>query len=383
MSVLSQRISKTDAGHSMNDVPYAVAVKDSIDVAGYSTIAGSRALADSKPAEQDATVVKALLDAGCELVGKTHMHELAFGMTGVNEWAGTPLNHRFPDLIPGGSSSGSAVAVANSMADFSLGTDTGGSIRVPAACCGVYGFKPSFGRVDRQGIMPKETTLDCVGPFADSAELLIEAMRIIDPTFKAVNLSGLQSLKFGVVDVNADAAIWTCVNDYLTAAQINSVSVPLGGIEQAFNAGMSLICRETWQACGYLLDSGKLGADVAKRLAAACEVTDQEIEQAEKIRTSFTQEVDRLLEEVDLLVLPTLPSFPLELSEAKMGKTDLNISALVRPFNLSGHPALSIPLLATGHRPAGLQLVGRKGSDELLCEVARLFSVTVPKNKQK
>lgn len=381
MCVLSQQFSDTGDCHSVNGGSFAVAVKDSIDVSGYPTVAGSRALADAEPAASNATVVQALLDAGCKLSGKANMHELAFGMTGVNEWAGTPINHRFPDFIPGGSSSGSAVAVANSMADFSLGTDTGGSIRVPAACCGVYGFKPTFDRVSRQGVMPAETTLDCVGPLADSAELLIEAMNIIDPSFAPLSLDSLNQLTFGVLDVEADPAIWSALNTMLNDADVKTRPVSLAGMRDAFDAGMSLISRETWQACGYLINSGKLGADVERRLNAAASVTDLEIEQAEKVRASFSQEVDLLLQQVDLLVLPTLPSFPLKLSEAKAGKTDLTISALVRPFNLSGHPALSIPLLAKGHRPAGLQLVGRKGNDELICEVARLLSVVLPKFK--
>lgn len=381
MCVLSQQFSDTGDCHSVNGGSFAVAVKDSIDVSGYPTVAGSRALADAEPAASNATVVQALLDAGCKLSGKANMHELAFGMTGVNEWAGTPINHRFPDFIPGGSSSGSAVAVANSMADFSLGTDTGGSIRVPAACCGVYGFKPTFERVSRQGVMPAETTLDCVGPLADSAELLIAAMNIIDPSFTPLSLDSLNQLTFGVLDVDADPAIWSALNTMLNDADVKTRPVSLAGMRGAFDAGMSLISRETWQACGYLINSGKLGADVERRLNAAASVTDLEIEQAEKVRASFSQEVDLLLQQVDLLVLPTLPSFPLKLSEAKAGKTDLTISALVRPFNLSGHPALSIPLLAKGHRPAGLQLVGRKGNDELICEVARLLSVVLPKFK--
>ena len=381
MCVLSQQFSDTGDCHSVNGGSFAVAVKDSIDVSGYPTVAGSRALADAEPAASNATVVQALLDAGCKLSGKANMHELAFGMTGVNEWAGTPINHRFPDFIPGGSSSGSAVAVANSMADFSLGTDTGGSIRVPAACCGVYGFKPTFDRVSRQGVMPAETTLDCVGPLADSAELLIEAMNIIDPSFAPLSLDSLNQLTFGVLDVEADPAIWSALNTMLNDADVKTRPVSLAGMRDAFDAGMSLISRETWQACGYLINSGKLGADVERRLNAAASVTDLEIEQAEKVRASFSQEVDLLLQQVDLLVLPTLPSFPLKLSEAKAGKTDLTISELVRPFNLSGHPALSIPLLAKGHRPAGLQLVGRKGNDELICEVARLLSVVLPKFK--
>ncbi|WP_297310741.1 amidase [Neptuniibacter sp.] len=381
MCVLVQQFSDTGDCHAVNGGHYAVAVKDSIDVAGSPTVAGSPALADAAPAETNAAVVQALLDANCKLAGKTTMHELAFGMTGLNEWAGTPVNHRFPDFIPGGSSSGSAVAVANSLADFSLGTDTGGSIRVPATCCGVFGFKPTFGRVSREGVQPEQTTLDCVGPFADSAEVLIEAMRIIDSSFKPVQLNDLSGVNFGLVNVKADSVIWAAVYSALHKADVDPEHLSLPGMDAAFRAGMSLISRETWQAFGDLVATGKLGADVESRLKAASQVADTDITEAELVRSSFTREVDQLLEQVDLLVMPTLPTFPMLLSDAKAGKTDLNISALVRPFNLSGHPALSIPLLAKGGRPAGLQLIGRKGEDELVCEVARLIGAVIPKVK--
>src|SRR4029077_2049990 len=116
-----------------------VAVKDSIDIAGFPTRMGSACLAAAPVAEEHAAVVQSLLAAGCRIVGKTNLHELAYGVTGINRWAGTPLNPRAPGRVPGGSSSGSAVAVAAGLADFALGNDTGGSIRIPAACCGVYG----------------------------------------------------------------------------------------------------------------------------------------------------------------------------------------------------------------------------------------------------
>jgi hypothetical protein len=135
-----------------------VAVKDSLDIAGYPTRGGSAALADAPPAARHADVVQAVLDAGCRIIGKANMHELAYGVTGVNRWTGTPANPLHPGHIPGGSSSGSAAAVAAGLCDFALGTDTGGSIRTPAACCGVFGLKPTFGRVSRQGAWPAPLT---------------------------------------------------------------------------------------------------------------------------------------------------------------------------------------------------------------------------------
>jgi amidase len=161
-----------------------VAVKDSIDIAGFPTRMGSACLAGARPARQHAAVVQALLAAGCRIVGKTNMHELAYGVTGINRCYGTPLNPRAPDRVPGGSSSGSAVAVAAGLVDFALGNDTGGSIRIPAACCGVYGLKPSFGRVNRSGVHPVRSTLDCVGPLARDVTMIERAMTMLDPSFR-------------------------------------------------------------------------------------------------------------------------------------------------------------------------------------------------------
>lgn len=158
-------------------------VKDTIDIAGFATRAGSQALENAAAAQEHAQVVEALLAGNCRILGKTSLHELAFGTTGINHWSGTADNPLYPGLIPGGSSSGSAAAVAAGLVDFALGTDTGGSVRVPAACCGVFGLKPTFGRISRAGVMPGVSSLDCVGPFAASMELLIAAMQVIDPGF--------------------------------------------------------------------------------------------------------------------------------------------------------------------------------------------------------
>ena len=374
MFIFSQSFSKGSDG-------LLVAVKDTIDVAGLPTLAGCAALEGKLPANNNADVVDAILKAGCRLIGKTNLHELAYGMTGLNNWSGTPLNPRYPDLIPGGSSSGSAAAVAAGLADFSLGTDTGGSIRVPAACCGVYGIKPTFGRVSRTGVMPAKTTLDCVGVFADSASMLMQGMAVIDPTFKPE--SELTSPRLGLVSVNADPLISSVITQLLDSTDIPVEGVLLPSFSDAFVAGMALINAETWAACGHLLETGKVGDDVAQRLQNAAATTKEQLNSAEWLREQFTQEVDEALKRVTALVLPSLPSFPMSLAEAKEGKTDLSISALVRPFNLSGHPALTIPLETTDKRPVGLQLVGRKGEDEVLCQLACLLSefISNPRNK--
>jgi len=348
-----------------------VAVKDTIDVAGVPTRAGSRAFADAPPAECNAAVVDALLAAGCRIVGKTNLHEFAYGVTGINDYTGTPLNSRFPDRVPGGSSSGSAAAVAAGLVAFALGTDTGGSIRVPAACCGVVGLKPTFGRVSRAGVMPAISSLDCVGPFARDVATIEKAMSILDPHF-ATTTRGSDPM-VGVPMLEMDNAVRAAFDAALRAAPIRHVPVTLAGMLDAFAAGIAIIGAETWAALGSYATSEAIGEDVRARLLAAQQITPDDIAGAERIRANFTAEVDALLERVDALVLPTMPEPTLGLDAGRDARAALRVTQFVRPFNLSGHPAISVPLPARDGYSVGLQLVGRRGADADLCALAHAF----------
>lgn len=345
-----------------------VAIKDTIDVAGTATRASSQALEDAPLAVRHAEVVSHLLAAGARLTAKVGLHELAFGTTGINRHTGTAANPRFPGRIPGGSSSGSAAAVAAGLVDFSLGTDTGGSVRVPACCCGVFGLKPTFGRVSRQGVMPASSSLDCVGPFAASLPMLVRAMAMIDPTFVPAQVPA--KARIGVLRVTAEVGIHKAVQGALSASGLPLGNVELKHFGAAYEAGMVVINRETFQACGHLLETGKVGSDIAGRLAAAGQTHDAALAEAEAVRQRFTEEVDQALARYDVLALPTMPDFPLRLEEASDTRAVLGMTSLVRPFNLSGHPALSIPLGSEAGLPVGLQLVGAKGVDEKLLAVA-------------
>lgn len=346
-----------------------VAIKDTIDIAGYPTRAGSRVFADAPPAVAHADVVQMLLDGGCRIVGKANMHELAFGVTGLNGWTGTAVNPRHPDLVPGGSSSGSAAAAAANLVDFALGTDTGGSIRVPAACCGVYGLKPSFGRVSRRGVAPAETSLDCVGPFARDLGTIERAMTMIDPSYRREETPDRPLL--GIVDVRADPVVSASVGKAVEDAALPTVRITLPNLTAAFDAGLAVIGAETWTAFGRFAESPLLGEDVRGRLLAARNISEDQLREAERVRALFAAEVDRALESMDALVLPTMPDFPPTLAAAADARAAIGITTFVRPFNLSGHPALSIPLTAPSGLPVGLQLVGRRGGDAALCAVAR------------
>jgi amidase len=346
-----------------------VGVKDSIDVAGFPTRGASRALADALPALEHADVVDSLLRAGCRIVGKTNMHELAYGVTGINEWTGTPVNPRYPRRIPGGSSSGSAAAVAGGVVDIGIGTDTGGSIRVPAACCGVYGLKPTFGRISRRGVLPMHSSLDCVGPMARTPTVLERAMSYLDPTFTVQ--SAPTNARLGVLQVDAELAVQVALQDALVASGLSLRPVALPDFRRAFDAALAIIGAETWAAFGELTQREGLGTDVRHRLLAASRITRSDLVAAETLREQFRSQVDAALQEVDALAVPTLPQLPPTLEDAADSRAMLNITSLVRPFNLSGHPAITIPLVAGNGLSVGLQLVGRMGEDAFVCALGR------------
>ncbi|ODU70612.1 MAG: glutamyl-tRNA amidotransferase [Novosphingobium sp. SCN 66-18] len=360
-----------------------VAVKDSLDIAGYPTRGGSAALADAPPAARHADVVQAVLDAGCRIIGKANMHELAYGVTGVNGWTGTPANPLYPGHVPGGSSSGSAAAVAAGLCDFALGTDTGGSIRTPAACCGVFGLKPTFGRVSRRGAHPAVSSLDCVGPFALSMAMLEQAMAIIDPTFQAVETPS--AIRLGRVACTADPAVAHAFDAALAGSAAHLKERTLPGMDDAFAANIAIIGAETWAAFGSLVASPDMGDDVRQRLLNASKVNADDLARAEQVRARFRGEVDAALEGVDALVLPTMPVFVPTLEEAADAAAMLKLTALVRQFNLSGHPALSIPVATPTGLPIGIQLVGRIGGDAALCAAARALapSLDIPTYLQR
>ncbi|ANF83379.1 glutamyl-tRNA amidotransferase (plasmid) [Acinetobacter sp. NCu2D-2] len=350
-----------------------VVIKDSIDIEGLQTTLGSCSLLDVAPATENAEVITHLLQHDCQIVGKAVMHELAYGITGINQHFGTPTNPKYPELIPGGSSSGSATAVAENIADFSLGTDTGGSVRMPAACCGVFGLKPSFGRVSRIGVHPRDTSLDCVGPFANSVEKIELAMQCIDPSFTPVSTPD-HGPRLAMLNVDAEAVVISTLEAILQDAEIQYEVVDAPSLKDAFDAGMHVINYETWQAFGHLTETGKIADDVQQRLLKASQTTSDQVEKANLVREKFRKEIDDLLNQFDAICLPTLPQIPPKVVDAANTVAFLNLTALVRPFNLSGHPAITIPYETAQGLPVGLQLVTKHNADEQLCAIAKYIS---------
>lgn len=356
-----------------------VSIKDCIDMQGVVTSMGSRAFSYAAPAVEDARIVEKLMSSGCSIIGKTNMHELAFGMTGVNAYAGTPTNPIFPNYIPGGSSSGAAASVASQSVDFAVGTDTGGSVRLPAACCGVYGLKTTYGRLSRDGIWPTQSSLDCVGIFAHQAEMLGKAMTILDDGFDESGLP--DELLLANIDVQATPQITQAISQFVNRLGCKSIQVSLPCLDDAFHAGMTIISIEAWGAWGHLTGQSILGEDVEDRLLQAANITSDEVNDALEVKQLFTEQVNEMFNRCDLLVLPTLPNFPLTLDEALMGKQDLSASRFVRPFNLSGHPALSIPIKCE-YGPVALQVVAPMGKDELLCQFATAVQSKLQLNEE-
>lgn len=347
----------------------SIAVKECLDVAGRVTGSGSRALALAPAAKQDSAVVARLRHTGWAIVARTNMHELAYGVTGLNAWTGTPINPFYPRLVPGGSSSGSAAAVAAGLVSCAIGTDTGGSIRVPAACCGVVGFKPSFGRVSRAGALPAESTLDCIGPIASDVATVDRVMADLAADWQH-GVESPESPRLGWFAPPAETAILKVVRHAAEAA-FALVDVELADFEVASDAGLAIIGRETWAAFGHLTKSGMLGRDVHERLLAAQEISDESLEEAEVVRGRFTSEVDRLLDQFDALALPVMGHPVPSLLDAAKDVSPRQMTLATRPFNLSGHPAIALPVGEVDGRPVALQLVGRRGEDEKLCALAR------------
>ncbi|MCE6008461.1 amidase [Acinetobacter soli] len=349
---------------------HTVAIKDTIHIQGFQTCAGSAALSNTQEEQHHADIIEYLVKNNCSVVGKTNLHELAFGITGINHFTGTSINPKYPTLIPGGSSSGSAAAVAAGLVDFSIGTDTGGSIRMPATCCGVFGLKPTYGRVSRNGVLPEYSSLDCVGPFAATIDLLTHAMTCIDPSFVAADVPKA-SPKFALLDVQADELIWNSIHSYLKVCGLENLpKLSVAHFDEAYDAGMQIINYENYQAFHHLIDTDLLGIDVASRLKNAAKTSSTDVMQANQIREQFRRALDVILEQYDAVLLPTLPQLPPKLEDAENTAAFLNLTALVRPFNLSGHPAVSIPLETTAGQPVGLQMVTRHFNDPHLCAYA-------------
>ena len=355
-----------------------VAVKDLIDVAGLPTTAGSRAIAErATPAAADAPCLAGLRAAiasgqAC-LAGKTNLHELAYGISGINAYFGTPVNPLDPLRVPGGSSSGSAVAVASGEADVAYGSDTGGSIRIPAACCGVAGLKTTWRRIPLTGVWPLAPSMDTIGPMARDVAGLIAGMKLLEPGFSAGEPA---PRVVGRVVIGADPIIDHAVDAALAATGWDVVQVSLEGLDRATVAAMTVLDAEAWASDGGYADAApdKIGRDVLARLREASTITPAAVGAARQDAMRWRATLASLWERVDLLALPTLLGFPPTLDKSR---EMVRIRGLTSPVNLAGVPALALPVPTGGPLPASVQLIGPAGGEESLLAAGAIFEQAV------
>jgi amidase len=357
--------------------PIRLAVKDLIDMAGLPTTAGSRAVAESAgPAAADAPCMAGARAAGVTIVGKVNLHELAFGAAGVNEYFGTPVNPLDPDRVPGGSSSGSGVAVADGDADIAYGSDTGGSIRVPAAFCGITGLKTTHGRVSLQGVWPLAPSLDTIGPMARDVAGVAAGMALLEPGFALDAAPAVRVGRIRPAGCDVDPVIDEAVDAALLRSGLEIVSIDLPGWQQARDAAGTIIDTEAAESNRALLDDPAkrelLSANVRKRLEEGETVTPAEIAAARAFHPRWRAEMSAAMTDVDVLVLPTVCFFPPPLTNP----FGVPYTALTNPVNLSGFPAVALPVPSTNRLPASLQLIGPADSEAMLLATAAIFEAT-------
>ena len=382
-----------------------ISLKDNIYTEGIRTTAGSKILKDFTP-QHDAKVVIQLKEAGAVILGKTNMHEFAYGVTSNNPHYGPVRNPWDLEHISGGSSGGSAAAVAAGLCYGSIGTDTGGSIRIPAALCGTVGVKPSIGRVERGGVVPLSLSLDCVGPLARTTQ---DAAILLDPVFlrrkeephvrsfkKASTRSprftvGLpREFFFDVVSGNVRKVFEAALHSLgKQDVAIKELSIPL--LNATEDAGNQIAWAEAThyhqQSGWFPARSAEYGEDVRMRLEMGTRVAATIYLEAQEMQKKFIQQFDLAITEagVDALVVPTAPiTAPLIGEETTpIGKKNHPIRALLlrltRPANLAGLPAISMPCGFTPEDfPVGLQLIGAVRDEHVLLRIARIFERARP-----
>jgi amidase len=279
-----------------------VAVKDCIDVAGTPTTVGCRAIAkDAVPAAADAPVVESARRQGARIVGKTNLVELCRHADGVNTWTGTPTNPLDPTRIPGGSSSGSAVAVARGEADVGYGTDTGGSVRVPAACCGIVGLKTSAGRISTHGVFEFSRTLDTVGVLSRDVGGAALGMRLMEPGFSSARNGDCHTVgRLRIADV--DPSVDSAVDAALTSAGLVSVDVDMPEWRDWISAANDLMSAEGFVAHRFLLDrTDQLEERHARGIAEGGRVSAQRVVACRRVALAATDRLRRLLTEFTVL----------------------------------------------------------------------------------
>ena len=370
-----------------------LAIKDLILTADAPTTGGSKIFGGGIPAGNDAPVVRRLRKAGAIILGKTNLHEVALGVTSENEHFGPVRNPWNAEHVAGGSSGGSAAAVAAGLCAAAVGTDTRGSIRIPASCCGVTGFKPTYGLLPNEGVVPLSPSLDHVGPMTHTvadAALLLGAMTGgragVERFLKALRVSS-KGLVIGISEYHLrdlDDEVGKAIDKALKVLRplvkdIREVELP--GLEGAQEASAAITAAEAIAYHDRYLKAtpAAYGPHVRKRLEGGYKITALEylhaMSKREEVRAAFTQ----IFTEVDLLVGATLPALPPRIDERGVqinGKEVNTVEAFTRfnsPQNLAGLPSLSVPCGLAKGLPIGLQIIGAEGADESVITLGASF----------
>ncbi len=389
-----------------------IGFKDIIFTKGIRTTCGSKILSDFIPRE-DATVVSRLKKAGAIIVGKLNLHEFAYGATSINPHYGTPRNPWNGRCIPGGSSGGSAVAVATSLCLGALGTDTGGSIRVPSALCGIVGLKPTYGRVSSHGVYPLSWSQDHIGPMAKTvrdAAILLRSIAGHDPrdhTSSSLPVPDYPSIRESVKGLragvpldhyfdNCDPEVQDSVLKALEILKdrgilVEEVSIP--HLRHAITASIGIQSAEAAsQHENYLKGSQSedYGKDVRGLLKTGLFVTATQYVKAQRVRSVIRKEFCKVFERVDVLITPALPILAPRLDQHSVtisGKRESVRSALtrlMRPYNLVGIPTIVIPCgFSNSGLPMALQIAGRPFEESTILAVARAYEKRTPWHERR
>lgn len=357
-----------------------LSVKDIVLTRGMPTTAGSKAFAGRLPANRDAPVVRRLRRAGALILGKTNLHEIAMGVTTVNEHYGPARNPWDPSRVAGGSSGGSAVAVAAGMGPGSVGTDTRGSIRIPAACCGITGLKPTHGLVSTEGVIPLSWTLDHVGPMTrtvEDAALMLAAMtgRARDQgRYRDALRRPLAGLRLGVCDYYFDAvdpviarAVEDAIGDFeRRGATIRPVTIPALDGAQTASAVITGAEAITYHDERLHERPEGYGPMVRHRLERGYDLKAIDLVRAERKRRDLTLDFERVFGEVDLLIGASLAVLPPPIEQRGPGLLDA-FTRLNSPQNMAGLPAMVVPCgISPGGLPLAMQLIAWRGREDLL-----------------
>ena len=342
--------------------PGSLAVKDLFDTAGVRTTYGSPIFADHVP-DATAEAVARLEAAGYTMAGKTNLHEFAWGITSENVTFGTVPNPIAPGRVAGGSSGGNAAALAAGLVEYALGTDSGGSIRIPAACCGVVGFKPTWGLVPLDGCYPLAPSFDHAGPMARDVAGCERMMEALVPGFAPTEVS-LDDLRIGVA--------WTERADPLVRARVEEAAAGFERVDVPWPDGVyPAFSREIVEVHADLYPDDRYDPGIAHKMELARAVTDEQVAAARAERERYRERIAAL--DVDLLITPTMPMVapPVGIGDVALRERMIELTF---PWNVTGSPALALPCgAAEDGLPASVQVIGRPGDDALVLAAGRVL----------